>query len=248
MPPKKLIKESDLYPPLHDYLVANGYTVRSEVVGCDIAATKGDDLVLIEIKRNFTTSLLAQAVRRLNITPSVYVAIPKPNGRMSAKQWRGTKMVLRRLELGLVVVNLRSKPPRVDLEFHPGPFSKRVSKQKRHAVLKEMNGRSLDLNRGGSSQTRLVTAYRENAIHIACCLERYGAMRPAAMRKLETGPKTTNILYDNVYGWFDRVGRGVYELRPKGKKALREFPDLAAFYRERLDTLPKPDGVDVDQA
>ena len=242
---KKTIKETDLYPPLHDYLVANGYLVRSEVAGCDIAATKEDDLVLIEIKRNFSTSLLAQAVRRQRVTPSVYVAIPKPSGRQPKKQWKGTQLVLRRLELGLIVVNLRAKPARVDVVFHPTPFARRLNKKSRQAVLREIDGRSIDLNTGGMSRRTMVTAYRENAVHIACCLDRYGALSPAKLRALETGPKTLSILYDDVYGWFERIGRGLYDLRKKGRKALKDYPDLAAYYRERLDSLPAPDG-DVD--
>ncbi len=245
MPAKKVIKETDLYPPLRDYLLANGYVVRSEVEGCDIAATKGDDLVLIEIKRNFSTSLLAQAVRRQRVTASVYVAIPKPRGRRSAKQWKGTQQILRRLELGLIVVNLRAKPARVDVVFHPSPFARRMNKRARQAVLREMEGRSIDLNVGGASRTKLVTAYRENAIQIACCLDRYGALSPAKLRALETGPKTLAIVYDDVYSWFERIGRGLYDLRRKGRRALKEYPDLAAYYRERLDGLPGPEG-DVD--
>ncbi len=243
--PKKVIKETDLYPPLHDYLVGNGYVVRSEVEGCDVAATKDDELVLIEIKRNFSTSLLAQAVRRQRVTPSVYVAIPKPSGKQSKKQWKGTQLILRRLELGLIVVNLRAKPARVDVVFHPTPFARRMSKRHRQAVLREMEGRSADLNVGGANRTKLVTAYRESAIHIACCLDRYGALSPAKLRALNTGPKTTSILYSDVYGWFDRIGRGLYDLRKKGRVALREYADLAAYYRERLDELAEAE-EDVD--
>lgn len=243
--PKKTLKETDLYPPLRDYLIANGYTVRSEVEACDIAATKDDELVLIEIKRNFSTSLLAQAVLRQRITPSVYVAIPKPTAPKSTKKLRDIKRILRRLEVGLILVNLRAKPVRVDVAFHPTPFAQRMNKRERSAVLKEMNGRSFDLNEGGANRTKIVTAYRENAIQIACCLERYGALSPAKLRAMETGPKTRAILYDDVYGWFDRIGHGVYDLRAKGEAALSDFPDLAAYYRERLDHLPGPDG-DVD--
>ena len=36
--------ETDLYRPVHDYLVKQGYTVRSEVRHCDIAA--GNKLTL----------------------------------------------------------------------------------------------------------------------------------------------------------------------------------------------------------
>jgi hypothetical protein len=38
------------------------------------------------------------------------------------------------------------------------------------------------------------------------------------------------LLRANVYGWFDRVERGVYELSPRGRQALaqsRASPSLA---------------------
>ena len=41
------LKETDLYPPLKDWLTAVGYTVHGEVGGCDLAARRGDELVLI---------------------------------------------------------------------------------------------------------------------------------------------------------------------------------------------------------
>ncbi|MCP4244022.1 MAG: hypothetical protein GY772_26015 [bacterium] len=68
---RNTLKETDLYPPLHDYLVAQGYTVRSEVNDCDVTATKDEDLIVIEIKRSLNLTLLAQAARRQRITDSV---------------------------------------------------------------------------------------------------------------------------------------------------------------------------------
>ena len=56
--------ETDLYPPLFRYLTDQGYTVRSEVKHSDVTATKGDDLIIIELKRTFGTALLVQAIKR----------------------------------------------------------------------------------------------------------------------------------------------------------------------------------------
>jgi len=81
-------RETDLYGPINDYLTAQGYTVRSEVLGCDIAATKGEDLVVIELKRSFCISLLLQATQRQRVADSVYVAIPKPPDRERRARWR----------------------------------------------------------------------------------------------------------------------------------------------------------------
>ena len=117
---KKLLRETDLYPPVADYLGSLGYTVRSEVANCDITAAKGDDLIIVELKRNFSTDLLIQAAKRQRMTDSVYVALPRPaNGR----KLRGMKHLLRRLELGLIFVSPNGrKKSRVEVAFHPVPF------------------------------------------------------------------------------------------------------------------------------
>jgi hypothetical protein len=229
----KPARETDLYGPVRDYLVANGYTVRGEVQHCDIVASKGDDLIVIELKRQFNVDLLIQATARRKITESVYVALPRPSD--WGARWRGMMRILKRLEIGLILVTLGGRKPRVDVAFHPVPYSPRKLKRARRAVLEEMSRRSGDYNEGGSTGRKLVTAYRENAIHIACALERLGPSAPRALRALGTGPKTLSILAGNVYGWFERVDRGVYALTSPGREGLEAFAKLADEYRAQID-------------
>jgi hypothetical protein len=226
------MRETDLYDPIRDYLVAQGYEVQGEVKGCDIAALKGDDLIVIELKRTFSTKLLIQAIDRQKITDSVYVALPGPYKRGRSARWRGIERLLRRLELGLVTVTFDSDPPRVEVIFHPLPYQRQKRSRRTRAVIKEISGRTGDYNQGGSARGKRMTAYRENAIHIACCLEALGPSAPRQLRALGTGPKTTSILSSNFYGWFRRVDRGIYELTPAGRAGLASVPDLAAKYRK----------------
>jgi hypothetical protein len=58
---------------------------------------------------------------------------------------------------------------------------------------------------------------------------------------MNTGPKTTPILYNDVYGWFERVGRGLYALRPIGNEGLTEYPELVTQIRKDLDNLEQID-------
>lgn len=226
--------EVDLYPPLRDYLEAQGYTVRSEVNGCDVVAQKGDDLIVVELKRAFGIALLVQATERQRISDSVYVAIPRPGESLWSKKWKGIRHLLRRLELGLILVAPRSRARKVEVVFHPTPFDRKKRSQKRRAVLEEVAGRSGDYNQGGSTRRKLMTAYRESAVRIAVCLDRLGPLSPKTLRALGTGPKTTGILYDNVYGWFERVDRGVYALSAQGRKDLAQYADLAAAFAAEL--------------
>ena len=99
-------------------------------------------------------------------------------------------------------------------------------------MIREVQSRSADYNQGGSSKRKLVTAYRESAVHIAVRLQQLGPLSTKSLRELGTGEKTTAILYDNVYGWFERVSRGVYSLSPRGILELACYPDLVAHYSQ----------------
>jgi hypothetical protein len=228
------LQETDLYAPIHDYLVAQGYTVRSEVKGCDITATKGDDLIVIELKRGFSTHLLIQATERQRFADSVYVALPRPAG-ASRSHWRGVQHLLRRLELGLILVSFPAGLPYVDIVFHPESYEPKGKPRRRRAVLQEIANRSGEYNQGGSSsKRRILTAYREAVLLVACALDLQSPSSPAALVALGTGPKTQGILSRNNYGWFEKIERGVYGLSAAGREALTQYPDLVAHFKRTL--------------
>jgi len=236
--PAKEIKETDLYGPLRDYLVARGYVVRSEVRGIDVVAERDGKALVFEMKRHLSLPLVAQAVDRQRSFDSVYVVVPHPGKRVRSRDWRAACRVLRRLELGLVLVSLEPESGgTVEVAFHPAPFVRRSRKDFRRAVLEEAGGRSLDLNQGGSTRTKIITAYREAAIHIAACLAACGPLTPANLRAMGTAKNTGAILYDNYYNWFTRVSRGVYALTDKGREELEAYPDLAERF---LSTASRP--------
>jgi hypothetical protein len=80
-----------------------------------------------------------------------------------------------------------------------------------------------------------MTAYKENAVYIACCLEMYGQLSPRKLRELGTGNKTQSILGKNYYGWFERVERGIYKLSKKGHEVFSMYPELVAYYNGIID-------------
>lgn len=227
------MRETDLYEPVKHYLESHGYRVRAEVVNCDIAAVKNDELIVVELKSAANMTLLIQATDRQQISDSVYVAVPEPSRRN--RHWRGIERVLRRLELGLLTVNFGPLGPRVIKDFDPLPTQRRKNTRKRRAVITEAAERSADYNLAGSTRRKLVTAYRENAILVACCLQRFGPMNPKALREFGTGERTTGILYDNHYGWFQRVARGVYQLTDQGVEDLKGYPELCRRSHELID-------------
>ncbi|MEW6724159.1 MAG: DUF2161 family putative PD-(D/E)XK-type phosphodiesterase [Bacillota bacterium] len=228
------IRETDLYKPIRDYLVNQGYLVHSEVRGCDITAVRGDELVVIELKRNLSVSLLVQAVERQRLSDSVYVAVPRPSGKVKRSHWQGVQRLLRRLELGLITVAFSTRRPHVEVLFHPLPYERKRNSRARRALLREIAGRSHEYNQGGSTRQRIRTAYWENVFLVACALARTGPSSPSSLKTMGTGEKTQSILHFNHYGWFERVERGIYDLTAEGRRAVQAEPELAAEFAERL--------------
>ena len=216
--------ETELSAPVKTYLESHGYQVNCEVKDCDIVATRGDDLIIVELKTSVNLTLLVQATKRQSISDSVYVAVPAPTKRN--RQWRGTLTVLKRLEVGLLLVEEGAMGMVVSKQFDPIPYQRKKNTRSRRALLTEVADRSGDYNVGGSTKTTLMTAYRENAILIACCLSKLGPSSPKSLRNLGTGDKTTSILSANHYGWFQRVEKGVYELTDQGDFESRSFKQI----------------------
>jgi hypothetical protein len=235
------ILEEDLFKPVSDFLINEGYTVRSEVNYCDIAAIKNEELVVVELKKHLSVELLAQAVKRQKAADSVYIAVPKPKRMVGSSKWNDICHLIRRLELGLILVSFRGKKGSVEIPIHPVPFdrerSRQMNKRKRKNIIKEASGRYEDLNIGGSRGKKLVTSYRESAIFIACCLEKLGTVSPKRLREFGTdAKKTLPILSQNHYGWFNKVDRGLYCITEEGKKALGEYKEVAEYYYEKIKT------------
>lgn len=218
------MKETDLYPPVAAYLLEQGYTVRSEVKDCDVAAIKGEELVVVELKRHFSVDVLIQATARQNMSDQVFVAIPRPKRGMRGKHWQGIIRLVKKLELGLMVVS--SSRSKVEVVVSPQPYTPKKRPQKRRAIIEEMAGRSQDLNVGGSSKLKLWTAYRENAAKIAAQLYVHGPLSARQLREMGFCQKTYSILYRNHYGWFSRESKGVYLLTELGRREVEKLPEF----------------------
>jgi hypothetical protein len=208
---RPLEPETSLYAPVKALLESQGYDVKAEVRGCDVVAVRGDEPPLIvELKRQFGLALVLQGVDRLAMTDAVYLAVGVWPPRMD-----DVRRLLRRVGLGLIVV----AHGRADVVLDPVPYQPRRDRRRASRLLQEHQRRIGDPNTGGSTRRPLMTAYRQEAER---CLRHLGA-GPTPLRALrEAGdvPKAAAILRDDVYGWFERVERGVYRLTPKGEQAV----------------------------
>lgn len=217
-------RETDLYGPVKQFLESLGYDVKAEVGPADVVAVRGDEPPLIvELKTGFTLSLLHQATARQAITDSVYVAVPAADGRRSGKALQRNRGLCRRLGLGLITVRLRDD--RVVVHADPAPYRPQKSKRKRLQLLAEFARREGDPNVGGATRRRIVTAYRQDAQRCAAFLAENGATKAAQVAEGTGVPNARRIMADNHYGWFRRVGTGIYELVPDARDAVAESRD-----------------------
>ena len=227
MAPKKL-KETDLYQPVATFFTASGFDVQAEVKHCDVVATRGEETVIVELKTGLTFALIVQAVERQRICSAVYVAVPASAlPRVGSKRTKRLR-VLRRLELGLILVN--SKDQSVTVTLSPEPFdrerSERNSKHVKTALVEELKGRSLRVNVGGSTGTVVMTAYRETAMAIALILKNNGNLSAKDVKALgNLSDKTWAILNSNHYGWFMKKEKGIYGLSEAGREMEFVVPE-----------------------
>lgn len=208
--------ESDLYAPVKVLLEEQGYVVKGEVRGCDVVGVRGaEPPVVVELKRTFGLGLVLQGVDRLALSDLVYLAVGQ-----WPKQMKNVKKLCRRLGLGFIVV----ASGKADVVLDPVPYTPRPNKRKAGRLLGEHARRVGDPNLGGQAmRAPLMTAYRQEALRCAELLVTNGPMKVAALREAGRAPKAAQILQADVYGWFERVERGVYAITPKGRQGLVQF-------------------------
>ncbi|GKU23496.1 DUF2161 family putative PD-(D/E)XK-type phosphodiesterase [Clostridium folliculivorans] len=228
---KDFLLEEELYKPVREYLTSIGYDVKAEVGNCDVFAMKGDKVVVVELKKGLTIELLVQATNRQKFADLVYIAIPKPKINFFSKKWKDICNLIRRLQIGLILVSKKDNEYTVKINIEPAPFDIKKSvnsgKKKRNSLVKEFKGRSLEDNVGGSKGKKLMTAYREQSIKIAEYMMENGPTSAASLSKIGFEHKRTySIIYNNYYGWFKKLDKGMYELSEEGVSEIRNREKL----------------------
>ncbi len=217
------MKESDLYLPLKRFLESQNFQVKGEVQDCDVLAVRGKEApVVVELKLTLNLNVVLQAVERLSLTPKVYIGVPTQCKILNRRRKHIIKL-LRMLGLGLVEIapGPDQAPGSVTVHIDPGEYRPRKSKHRQERLLGEFMKRVGDPNLGGTEKRKgIMTAYRQRALAIAHFLQKEGPTKASQIARTLQEPKARNILYRDVYGWFDRVSVGVYQLSPRGKQEI----------------------------
>lgn len=234
------MKESELFEPVKAFFTDDGYSGDGEVGGIDIYLEKDGLSTAVELKKTLDFRSVQQAALDQKICDFVYIAIVKPKNLYSAAG-KDKIYLLKRLGIGLLCVSPRTKT----VEVVTDPVVSEISNfQKNHgsrtaSIKAEFKKRKIRANTGGVNRTGLMTSYREDTLLVLLALDTLGGQaRTKQIREMTNIPKSTKILYDNYYGWFENVSKGEYEITDAGRKALEQYADtvkkLAASLRRDL--------------
>lgn len=214
-------RERDLYAPVKALLERQGYTVKGEVGAADLVAMRADaPPVIVELKLRFALALYHQAVARLAVTDHVYIAVARPSGRSARRALKDNLSLCRRLGLGLMTVR---EDGLVEIMCDPGPFAPRKSRKRQDRLLREFERLRGDPNDGGATRHGIVTGYRQDSLACAAHLAGHGTCRGRDVVAATGVAKATQIMRDNHYGWFARVGTGLYALTQEGRAGLAHW-------------------------
>lgn len=235
--------EKDLFQPIKSYFEEQGYSCDGEVNDIDLYLEKGEESIAIELKETLNFKVVQQAALRQKLTDIVYIGIFKPKD-LGTSAFKDKIYLLKRLGIGLIVVSKRSH----NVEIVSDPIVSELSsfqrrnKGKREALASEFRKRRVRKNTGGVHGSRVITGYREEALLILdAMLELGGEASTKQIRELSGIKKTTPILYNNYYGWFQNVKKGTYKVTETGYQALEEFENVLKDLKKNSELSEKSD-------
>jgi hypothetical protein len=215
------MKESDLYPPLKLYLESQNYEIKGEVGNCDVVAIRNvEPPLIVELKLSLNITVILQAVDRLTLTSIVYIGVPRQCSALKRKYKQLFKL-FKMLGIGLITIDPLRQSGGVKVLLDPGEYKPRISKHRQARLLGEFEKRVGDPNLGGSdSRDGIMTAYRQRALKVASFLNDQGPTKASEVARQTEDADARDILYRDVYGWFDKISRGIYGLSPRGRREI----------------------------
>ncbi|GAB6106288.1 DUF2161 family putative PD-(D/E)XK-type phosphodiesterase [Fusibacter bizertensis] len=227
-------KETDLHDPVKKWFEMQGCEVKAEVKSIDMVGIYNELLIAIELKLKLNLEVINQAVERQSIADLVYIAVVHDFKAVETKRFKMTLLTLKRLNLGLLLINFRASEPIVFEMLKPESFdfekSKSLKKNKRATIVKEFNKRSGNFNKAGSSKAKLMTAYREECLYVAYLMQEYDLSKAKQFEPFDIKSiKAISIFSKNYHGWFQKVEKGVYQLSEQGRQAIVEYQSVIEY-------------------
>ncbi|MBO9609180.1 MAG: hypothetical protein J7639_24715 [Paenibacillaceae bacterium] len=211
------MKETELFPPLKQWLEERGYDVYAEVGSgraggrADIVAVAGPAVAVVEMKVSLSLDLIAQAVRWRPYANYVYVAIPGSHKRRTHNYG---EMILRREGIGLLEVIEGGRYGTRVYDRTKACFNRRVDDHIRQSLVpqhKELPG--------GHAGGGYVTTYRLTIDEVKSYLQK--KRRVAYGQSMQGQPNTDG--WTTIKDILDHCETHYSAPKPSLSKALREF-------------------------
>ena len=233
--------ESDVAAAVAEYFSSLGYEVKAEIRGCDVVAIKHIDsaprLTVIETKLRFNLKLLYQAITRFDIADEVLVAFLRPHNMGRKSHWRDLKNLAKHSGIGILLVSGDKQAPLVQVALEAGGSRRKRIKTKRLAIEREFHNRLVKGQIGGVNKVKILTAYRELAISLAVYLTKKGPCKTCDLIKQGFPKQVSRMLWDNHYGWYERLGRGLYKVQNHTESAItKDFLNCWQVYTKKWDS------------
>lgn len=218
------MKETELFIPVKKLLLSQGFEVKGEVKDIDVLAYQKDVMVGVELKTKISLKLIYQAIDRQKVLDQVYIAVPKDAIYHSKSLYRNFTHLLKRLEVGLIVVDQDI----AEVIIEAIPFDRNQSrsryKKRKLSIDKEFKLRKNKQNIGGT-RGKKITRYKELVIEIGSYLMENLKGSPKEIKEQTGIEKTASILQKNYDGYFERIDRGIYQLTDKGIKEITKLKE-----------------------
>lgn len=215
------MKETDLFKPVRNLLIQQGFEVQGEIFAADVFAVKDKQIVIVELKLNMTLKLIYQAIERQKVTPYVYIGLPKIVSRRHQKSNAQYMTLLKRLGIGLIEVTLDEANIVLDV-FDQSITTVKQSPGKKRIMMKEFDARDQYQTIGGTKGKKM-THYREQVVEIAKAIYSLKEAPLSLIKEYTRIDKTANILRDNYDGWFHKNEKGLFELSPLGLIEIKKL-------------------------
>lgn len=219
------MKETDIYLPVKELLISQGFKVKAEVKNIDVLGIKDDFMLAVELKTKLSIKLIYQAIDRQKIVDQVYIALPKSSIKMRSTAYRNLSYLLKRLEIGLIIVHDQKAEVLIEASLYDMQKSRSRYKKRKQETLKEFKLRKFSQNTGGSKDKK-ITRYKEAVIEIAIYMMDHQPVSPKEIKARTNIEKTASILQKNYDGYFERVSRGLYQINEDKVKEILEYKKL----------------------
>ena len=226
----QLRKELELFNPVAAFLESQGFSVNGEVHHCDLVAVREEHVLVVELKKILNLEVILQAVDRQKTAEEVYIAVFKDDKLMKTSKYKDLLHLLKRLEIGLMLVSVAQNGDYVEVPLVAETFdrvrSRQQYKKSREALLKEFKGRKT-VTAGGISKTKVMTSYKELSIEVALKLESYESASSRELATIDTDAKKIySVLYKNYHGWFEKSGKGRFRVTDTWLNEKMKYKDV----------------------